>query len=123
MTPWQLPAHTELPALGTADTEEVTVRLMQGEYESVAFGIANLGEGSLAYHVTATDLLRWHDNAEVPATGRITLREAVPMRTRSGGMVRDALPELTEASRIVVPPAENAVVWGNCSGESLTSRG
>ena len=111
LDPWRLPAHTTFPEVGTLETEDVTVRLMRGEYESVALGICNSGETSLAYHVTVTDLLAWHENEEIPLGGRITLREAVPMRTRSGGMLRDALPRLTQAQRLVVPAGENAVLW------------
>lgn len=120
VNPWRLPAHTELPSLGATDVGEVTVQLMRGEYETLAFAIANLSEASLAYHVTATDLLRWHENEEISAEGRITLREAVSMRTRAGGMVRDALPLLDQAQRMVVPPAENAVLWVTLHADGLS---
>jgi hypothetical protein len=111
VNPWRLPAHTELPGREVDEVEQITVRLLQEEYESVAIGIANPGEASLAYHVSATDLLRLEADEELPLDGRIELREAVSMKTRTGGMVRDALPELGPASRLVVPGGQNAVLW------------
>ena len=111
VNPWRLPAHTELPGREVSEVEQVTVRLLQDEYETVAIAIANPGEASLAYHVSATDLLRWDADEELPVDGRIELREAIGMKTRTGGMVRDALPELGPASRLVVPGGQNAVLW------------
>ncbi|MFO8079764.1 MAG: sugar-binding protein, partial [Armatimonadota bacterium] len=111
VNPWALPAHTELPGRDVSEVEQVTVRLMQDEYETVAIGIANPGEESLAYHVSATDLLRWEASEEIPVEDRIQLREAVSLKTRTGGMVRDALPGLGPASRLVVPGGQNAVLW------------
>lgn len=119
VNPWSLPAHTELPGRDVSEVDEVQVRLLQGEYETVALGIANPGERSLAYHVSATDLLRWHEDEEVSAEGRIELREAVSLRTRTGGMVRDALPGLGPAGRVVVPPGENTIVWVTLHADEL----
>lgn len=120
VTPWRLPTHTDLPSIGTSETEELTVRLLRGEYETLAIAIANLGEHSISYHVTCTDLLRWHGNEELPSKGRIALREAIPLRTRSGGMVRDALPSLqTQANRMVIAGGENAVLWVTIHAEDL----
>ncbi len=111
VNPWALPAHTELPARDVTEVEQVTVRLLQDEYETVAIGIANPGEASLAYHVSPTDLLRWEADEEIPVEDRIQLREAVSLKTRTGGMVRDALAGLGPASRLVVPGGQNAMLW------------
>ncbi len=109
--PWRLPAQEALPEPGTIDTQHISVRLAQNGHASLALAVCNLTERSLAYHVSATDLLQWHDGLQFPSTGRIALREAVSMRTRSGGTVRDALPGLDGAQRLVVPSGENAVLW------------
>ncbi len=122
VSPWRLPAHASLPPVGTEDVEDVTVRLLQGEYETVALAVGNLTDASLAYHVTATDLLQWHEGREVENAGHIVLREAVPIRTRAGGLVRDALPLLqSQAQRMVIGGGENAVLWVTVHAEGLAA--